>query len=390
MGRKIMNKKIIILLLAALLPALRAFTQTDTSRLRMSLLTVGPGHEELYEPFGHTGIRVIDSISGTDLVYNYGSFNYGEPNFELKFMRGKLLYYMSVYPFADFMDEYVYAERKVEEQELLLGGEEKKEIYAFLEYNLRPENKYYKYDFLFDNCATRVRDIFPRTFGNRFRFGTTLPPERPVTFRQMINRYMYVEHFARFGINLLLGSRVDKVMTNEEVMFLPDFLRNGIGDARVSGVKVAGPPVILLDGSHPQPRGVNGPVVLTGVVLALTAAGLLIRKLRILGRIMQSAVMLVTGLLGCLMLFMWLGTDHQACQNNLNLLWALPTSLLLVFRRKPAGKYAATAIVFLLASLVLHLLRVQELPLTELWPWLLSLLLIYGTIYRRDKQMNRS
>ena len=380
-----MIRKTSLLLFSSLL-SVAAHAQPDSSRLRISLLTVGPGHEEIYEPFGHTGIRITDSVSGTDVVYNYGSFNYSEPNFELKFMRGKLLYYISVSSFPDFVEEYVYTHRRVEEQVLQLGGAEKKEIYAFLEYNLQPEHRHYKYDFLFDNCATRIRDIFPRTFGSRFRFGATLPPDSRLTFRQIINRYLYVEHFTRFGINLLLGTRVDKVMNNEEVMFLPDYLRNGIGNATVSGVQVAGPPVLLLDGSKPPPAGMNGGLVLTGIVLVLTAAGLTVRRLHVLGRVMRAAVLLTTGLLGCLMLFMWLGTDHQACQNNLNLLWALPTSLLLVFRRKPAGRYALTAIVLLLASLALHVLRVQELPLTELWPWLLSLLLIYGTIYRQDKK----
>ncbi len=357
----------------------------DSSGLRMSLLTVGPGHEELYEPFGHTGIRIVDSFNGTDLVYSYGSFNYSEPNFELKFMRGKLLYYMSASSFKSFMAEYDYTGRKVEEQLLLLDQEKKKEIFEFLQYNLLPENKYYKYDFLFDNCATRVRDVFPSSFGSEFNFGPTLPEGKKLSFRQVINQYLYVEHFARFGINILLGADVDRAMTDKDAMFLPDFLRDGLANAELYGQPIAGPVILLLDGSHPVPAGVNGAFLLCLIVMILTLMGYLIPQLNWLGTLMRFLVLFITGLLGCIIVFMWFGTDHQACQNNYNLLWALPTSLMLLLKRKGADKYAVIAMILLLISLGLHVLGIQRLPMFELWPWLVSLLVIYGAIYRRSK-----
>src|ERR1700754_3646150 len=90
-----------------------ANAQTDSTHLRISLLTCGVG-DEIWETFGHTAVRVTDSVNGTDVVYNYGTFNGYEKDFELKFMRGKLLYYVSCYPFIDFMSEYQMAGRKVE------------------------------------------------------------------------------------------------------------------------------------------------------------------------------------------------------------------------------------------------------------------------------------
>src|SRR5262249_19855187 len=138
-----------------------SFGQTDSSHLRISLLTCGPGDGEVYEVFGHTAVRVIDSTTHTDMVYNYGIFEYG-PDFELQFMRGKLLYSVAAYPFPAFMQEYVEAKRSVEEQVLLADWKQKERFYYFLQWNAEPENKYYKYDFFFDNCATRIRDIFPR------------------------------------------------------------------------------------------------------------------------------------------------------------------------------------------------------------------------------------
>lgn len=364
-----------------------------SSGLRISLLTCGTG-DELYASFGHTGIRIIDSNRGVDEVYNYGTFNGYEENFELKFMRGKLLYYLSVNTYDQFIRTYVEERRWVEEQEMLMTPEQKKYMQALLEENLLPQNRGYKYDFLFDNCATRVRDLFPKTFGPGFRFGQTLDPEAWISFRQIINKYLAGKHWERFGINLLLGSPVDRRMKNEAVMFLPDYLRDGVGGAQANGNPVAAPVKQLLPGpakslDFSSASFLNPPFLLALVLAILTIAGLLSPKLSWLGRSMSTLLLVATGLLGCLMLVMWLGTDHQACQGNWNVLWALPTNLIFVFVHPNRKKrYALLAIGLILVSLLLHVLRVQQLPLFELSPLLLALLFIYGTIYKRTNNKN--
>lgn len=383
-----MRKKILFLFLLLLL-CLHGYAQQDSSHLRISLLTCGTG-PEIWETFGHTAVRVTDSAAGTDVVYNYGTFNGFEKDFELKFMRGKLLYYVSVYSAAEFMQEYMAANRRVEEQVLLFTGAQKKEVNEFLRWNARAENREYKYDFLFDNCATRIRDVFPNSLGASFQFGNVLPG-KSMTFRQIINRYLYRVHFERFGINLLLGSKVDKVMTNEQIMFLPDYLRDGVAGARVAGKPVAAPSVQLMEGAPAAPAGINYMLVVTIIIALLTIAGLFVPALRGLGAFMRILLLLVTGMLGCLMLFMWLGTDHQACQNNFNVLWALPTNLLLLFTaRRKRTRYAILAILLILVSLLLHIASVQELPLLELSPLLLALLCVYGTIYKEAKTIQAS
>lgn len=358
--------------------------QTDTSHLRISLITCGPG-EEVWETFGHTALRVTDSIEGTDLVYNYGTFSFGE-GFELKFMRGKLLYYVSYYPYKEFLQEYVEAKRSVEEQVLQLAGDKKEDIYAFLKNNALEENKYYKYDFFFDNCATRIRDVFPRSLGSSFKFGTTAAGKERLTYRDIMNQYYYRKHWERVGCNLLLGSKIDRVMSNEDIMFLPDFLKDGVGNATVDGKKISGAPVLVLPGSEKKPAGINEPFILTVVLALLTILGLTYRPLQFLGNAMTFILLFVTGLLGCLMLFMWLGTDHQACQNNFNLLWALPPNIILAFGKKSnKSRYAIIGMALVLLALVLHVFKIQELPLLEISPVLLSLLFIYGSIYRKSK-----
>ena len=150
------------LLLFVLLFLFNVHTQTslaqDSSRIRISLLTCTPG-DELYSIFGHSAIRIIDSNSVTDYVFNYGTFNFEDDGFYLKFIRGKLLYFLSVENSQDFMYEYSSMRRGITEQVLNFSAEEKKQIeYALIE-NLKDENKYYKYDFFLDNCTSRLRDI---------------------------------------------------------------------------------------------------------------------------------------------------------------------------------------------------------------------------------------
>lgn len=378
-----MFKKIWFSIVLLLVPA-AIFAQADSSHLRISLLTCGVG-DEIWETFGHTAIRITDSARGTDMVYNYGTFDGYDKNFEVKFMRGKLLYYVSYDPFRDFMTEYIEGKRSVQEQVLLLTGPQKEDIYSFLQWNAQNANKYYKYDFFFDNCATRIRDIFPKTFGSNFKFGRVIPEHSHITYRDIINRYLYKLHWERLGINILLGSKVDKVMSNEDIMFLPDYLRDGVGGATVNGRKIAAPVQTILPGKDTELAGFNGALLLMCVLAALTILGLTVRPLRLLGRLMSTLLLFVTGVLGLLILFMWLGTDHQACQNNWNILWAIPTNIIIAANTRRKDRYAMVAIILLIVSLLLHVLGIQALPLPELAPLLLAMLFIYGTIYRRNR-----
>ena len=384
-----MIRKLVFLLFVAIMSfAAHAQTDSASSHLRISLLTCGPGDEEIYEVFGHTAVRVIDSNRHADIVYNYGTFEYG-PNFEMQFMRGKLLYCLAIEPFNGFMQEYVDAHRSVQEQVLLFNKEQAQKVSDFLQNNALPENKYYKYDFFFDNCATRIRDIFskPEVFGTGFKFGQTIPTDSKITFRNIINRYFYRDHWTRFGINILLGSKIDPVMSNTDIMFLPDYLRDGVGGASVNGQKIATDPVIILPGNGNAPATINTALLFTCFLALLTIAGLCIPKLHILGRIMSITLLVITGLLGTLILVMWFGTDHQGCSNNYNLLWALPTNLIAAMMvKRSRSMYSIIAIILIMVSLLLHVLKVQELPMPEIAPLLLALLFIFGTIYKRDKK----
>lgn len=365
--------------------SITSFAQRDSSGVRISLLTCGTG-PEVWETFGHTAIRVTDSLMGTDDVYNYGTFNGFDKDFELNFMRGKLLYYLSYYPHQAFMDEYRQAGRSVREQVLLFDPKTKADFYNFLRWNASEEHKYYKYDFFFDNCATRIRDAFPKTYGDNFHFANTLPTNSQLTFRNIINQYFYFDHFVRFGVNVLLGAKIDKVMTNEDIMFLPDYLEKGIAGASINGHNIAATSVTLLPQTTVVVAPFNWVLFANIALLIIIVVGFSVKSLRRVGWFLGNAFLFITGLVGCLILVMWLATDHQGCSNNFNLLWALPTNVIIAFMPKHSkARYAIIAILCLLLSFVFHLLRIQELLLPEMLPILLALLFTYGMIYRRSR-----
>jgi len=307
--------------------------QFDTSlHVKISLLTCSPG-EELYTSFGHTGIRIVDSIAHTDVVFNYGTFDFDQPNFYMKFIRGKLNYMISENSYDDFMEEYHETQRSVAEQDLNLNNEEKKFVIRFLYTNYLPQNRNYKYDFLYDNCATRIRDIL---FNKISGVSLTTPIVQPnTTFRNLI--YFYLDRsgqpWSKLGIDILLGSPVDKKLDNNTSMFLPDFLSKAASAATIHGHPYVLAERKLIDVQSPnQPEGAYTPLIVFIIAcVALILIYFLCRKNLFITHLIDSALLYLTGLLGLFLLFMWFCTDHQTCLYNYNILWAIPTNFFAAF-----------------------------------------------------------
>ena len=146
-----------------------SYGQILSDSATISMLTASPG-EELYSTFGHSAIRIQDPKSGLDVVYNYGTFNPYVDYFYIKFARRKVDYYLSKAQMENFSYEYIAENRSVVEQVLNLTPEQKDKLYLALLNNYKPENRAYRYDFFFDNCATRIRDIFPDALGVDFSY----------------------------------------------------------------------------------------------------------------------------------------------------------------------------------------------------------------------------
>lgn len=301
-------------------------------QLRVSLLTCAPG-ADLYSSFGHTAIRIQDKRLGTDYVFNYGTFQFDQPNFYLKFIRGKLEFMLSIASYDDFMYEYQQTQRSVTEQVLNLSPGQKDQILDFLKDNYQPAKRYYKYDFLYDNCATRIRDILFGQLKGAAITGKIVPDH--TSFRDLIYHYLDKggQPWSKLGIDILLGSRIDLAVDNNTAMFLPDYLAAGLDSAVMNQQPYVASEARIIDLPSPiTPSSQYLPLIVIAVICALLLW--VYYQLRNQPRsqlILDSVLLYITGLFGVLLVFMWLGTDHQACKDNYNLIWAMPLNLIAGF-----------------------------------------------------------
>lgn len=275
-----------------------------------------------------------DHTLGLDEVYNYGTFEFA-PDFYWKFVRGKLLYALSVESFNQFMYQYQAESRSVIEQNLDLNCSQKIKLFTALRLNAQPQNRYYRYDFLFDNCTTRARDIVDTGGGGDVVFKDILSGETP-TFRNLI--YIYLnkanQDWSKLGIDLLLGAKMDRKSSNREAMFLPDNLLKAFDGATVDGKPLVNGRQTIL----PMPSVASESLLITPIIafvfLLVIIVGLTMTNKRwaqtTVG-ILDFLLFFILGVVGVLLLFMWFGTNHALCANNYNLLWALPSHIVIAF-----------------------------------------------------------
>ncbi len=314
-----------------------------TEGSRASLLTCGPG-DQLYEAFGHTAILVHDPGLGIERVYNYGTFNFNQPNFYLNFTRGNLLYQLAVGRFTNFVRAYSYYDRSVHEQVLNLTLGQRQRLFEMLEENALPENRDYLYDYFFDNCSTRPRDIIEQAVGGIIRYDSSHVEMPRRSIRELVDRCIKRDMpWGDLGIDICLGSRIDRPATAREYTFLPEELELAFDHATI--LTDEGPKPLVKQGMvhykaqpvvtekswfAPQP-------LFVGILLFIAV---IVTFLRIAGRrasVIEGAVFVLIGLLGWSLLLLWLGTNHTSAANNWNLIWAFPAHLfygIVLFRKK--------------------------------------------------------
>lgn len=362
-----MVKKILFLFLL-LSQGILGFSQgSQLSPLsKLSLLTVGTG-EDLAAKFGHSAIRLQDPSLGIDEVYGYGTYNFEDPNFYLSFVRGKLDYTITRYPYRYFEKGYVAEQRWIKEQVLDVNLEQKKAIIAFLENNLLPQNRFYKYDFLFENCATKIPEVFEQTLGSSLQFDYS-HLENQYTFRQLIHQNLELNSWSNFGIDLALGSVIDRKATPYEHLFLPLYVYQQMKHTTLNQKPIVKKESILLD--IPPKTGATffffTPIfwlaILLVLVLYITYKDYT-KKTRT--RWLDVSLFLITGLAGLLILFLWFFTDHLATKVNFNFFWAFAPNMVVAFYlvKWQPGKWLKTYLIIALGllgiSVVLWLLKVQ-------------------------------
>ena len=312
---------------------------------KASVLTCGPG-DDFYTTFGHSALRICDTATGLDVVYNYGTFDFNTPHFYWKFMRGQLDYRLSRSSYAFFMREYSEEGREVREQVLQFSPMQVANLFLLMEQNYLPEYRYYRYDFFRDNCATRIRDMVYNAWAHDTLLTRTTSTN---TYRRMVtdNLKGTLEWWS-LGIDMLFGLPTDHRCSAPERMFLPNEMEAELAHCSTS-VALPTPyitaPSKVINSASRQPLSHSfPPVVAFALVIVLFALLSLLErrhKFRVSPlNILDRTMFILAGVLGCFLFFMWFGTDHWCTKWNLNVLWASPLLILIAIRMWRSPRWA--------------------------------------------------
>ncbi|MFI1772203.1 lipoprotein N-acyltransferase Lnb domain-containing protein [Thalassobellus citreus] len=356
-----------------------------SNEAEISVLTISPGNS-LYEAFGHSAYRIFDRKNKIDDVYDYGVFYFNTPNFYLKFAQGKLNYSIGKNDFYQFYQTYVHYNRKIKYQVLNLSQSQKQTLYNFLLNNYKPENRNYLYEFFFDNCATKIKDVTTIAVNKTIEF--KLPKNyKEKTFRSLIYENVNKNSWESLGIDVALGSVIDKKATPEEQMFLPEniyqfFEVATINDGNTPLVKTSKTlftqkETIKKDSFFTSPLFVFG--IIAFFIIFITYKDY---KSNRQSKWLDITLFSITGLVGILILLLWFATDHTGTHQNYNLLWACAINLFVIgqFFKKRISiwfiKYLKL-LVILLCLLTLHWSMGVQVFAIGLIPLLIALFIRY-------------
>ena len=302
----------------------------DYDSLRVSLLTVEPHSKAVWTIFGHTALRLSDPAMNVDIVLNWGMFDFGRPNFILRFIEGKTDYFLNASPFQNVILNHAIEEATVYEQILNIPDSEKYALLEFLQINLLPENIEYRYNFFFDNCTTRPRDIIERFCG-----GTLNYPQQTqqVTFRRLIHRYTQSYPWTELGIDCIIGSGADSLITYRNELFLPLNLMDALNHSMIIDQDGDEQPVVffselILQSPYYQPISIklwDRPLLIGFVVFILYLALVIIGYRKKYKFCLPFALLFfIAGAGGCIVAMLNFFSVHPCVQSNWNILWLHP------------------------------------------------------------------
>ncbi|GAB5564486.1 MAG: DUF4105 domain-containing protein [Winogradskyella sp.] len=362
----------------------KAQSITLSEQAEISVLTFGPG-TSLNDAFGHNAFRIKDRTNRIDFVYGYGQYDFDAPNFYLKFARGKLNYLISKHKYPNIYYHYSSYDRTIEEQVLNLSVTEKQKLFNYLEHNYRPENRGYLYDFFFDNCATRIRDVVQINSDNKVNYNFDNSTQGK-TFRDLIYEHVDKNTWGSFGIDIALGSVIDKEATLYEYMFLPKYISSSFENADFNKSEKLVKSSAILYQSRSTDKSSNflfSPVLILGLfsvlIIYITYKDF---KKKQRSKWLDIILFSLTGLVGLVLVLLWFATDHTATAYNYNLLWAFPFNLILLIQvfKPQTKKWVKPYLKFLLIMfclMTMHwILGVQVFAIT-LIPLLLALVVRY-------------
>ena len=345
---------------------------------RVYLITVGQG-EPVWEKFGHNALWFFDDAAGVDEAYNWGVFDFNQPQFLRRFLTGDTKYWVEQYPGQLLIDFYKRSDRTVVLQRLNFTPDQARRALAYARWNARTDNKYYRYDYFRDNCSTRVRDVIDLALGGSLKRATA-SVRVPYTHRSESLRLVHDLKLTQLGMDIALAQPADKQLSLWETMFIPMRMRDILRSQRGGGPSGTAPLVAeerTLYTSRQFHERANAPrlwlpYLLVGLLLGVefAAVGTGRRRTAIVDRVFRIEVTIwaiVTGLLGLVLLLAWTSTRHVFWYRNENLLLLNPLALwfaamVLVAMRRPRFARQARLLALVIAAASVLALLAKALP----------------------------
>ena len=369
----------------------RVFSQ-QSNDTTVYLLTCGPG-TETYSIYGHSAIRIVLSTQHSDIVYNWGVFDYSTPNFTWKFAKGRLDYMLATESLKGFLQSYFFEKRYVYSQKMNIDASEKRILLELINENLKPENVKYRYDFFYDDCSTRIRDLFEKSVGQKLKYPPPEPGKLP-TFRDMVGKYQAPYPWLKFGVDLIMGSTSDKRAAFRDRMFLPIDMKDELSEALIHRddkmIPLLQNPEILLDFETPDVKPnffTSPPFVFTLVIILILILAALTKSLKII-RIIDIIIYSVFSVLSVLMIFFNFFTDHVQMKWNLNIIWLNPfiiVCLITLILNKKATVWFRTIFFISAGFLLLHFILPQQFNISF---FLLAIILLIRSSVRSEFEWN--
>ena len=282
----------------------------------VSVITCGVGNES-YSLFGHTAIRIKDSVNFVDAVYNYGAFDFNTPNFVPKFAKGDLEYFAVVNRYADFINQYAYENRSVDEQELNIPIELKQQLFENLNTSLASGDSHYTYKFIDKNCTSMVVDIINKTLGSTV---ITKKVDTELSYRSILFPYFDNHFYEKLGTSIIFGTKVDAKGTK---LFLPVELQKSLALTQYKNQELApkNNTILHFEPSHPSSwwNNIYSYLIFLALLVILNKKGI------------HCFYFSLMGILGLFFLFMGFYSNHLELANNYNVLLFNPTLLVLCF-----------------------------------------------------------
>ena len=397
--RKIKNYVITIFLIISSLSAVNAQGNMLSDSATLSLITCSPG-PQIYALFGHTAIRLVDPARGLDIVFNYGMFNFNKPNFYLKFIQGATDYELGAYETKYFLPEYRERNSSVTEQMLNLTTAEKQQLADALFVNYQPENREYRYNFVYDNCSTRPRDKILSVIKDKVVYDYVSEPQ---TFRNWVGTYTGENTWAKFGIDMLLGREADELSTRWSSMFLPEVLCREFGavkiiapDGTTRSLVNAEKIIVSRQDSIVKTNYLQLPITVTLTVLLLGVLLIFYEKRRKkYYKIIDSVLLIVSGLAGVIIFYLMFFSVHPLVHSNFNLLWCNPLNVLvglLLWNRKlrsVINYFQLANVLLFFGALLVFVLSVQALNVAFIPLIVLLLVRSVNWIMKKSKKLKK-